>query len=104
MNRELLATALLMSLVVSGCATVPSEGTSRGQNGARDANHVAAAEILPSSSDPAASFKVPAAANLTAQIRPIAHQEEVARPHEHAETIIPPVAAAEENAALALGS
>jgi cobalt-zinc-cadmium efflux system outer membrane protein len=45
---------------------------------------------------------VPVAANLTAQIRFIAHQEEVALPHEHAETIIPPVAAAEGHAAVAL--
>jgi cobalt-zinc-cadmium efflux system outer membrane protein len=101
-NREFLATALFMSLIVSGCATVPSGGTSRVQNGARDANHVAASENLPGSSDPAASFPVQARANPTAQTRLIAHQEEVPGPHEHAESIIPPVAAAEEHAALAL--
>jgi cobalt-zinc-cadmium efflux system outer membrane protein len=100
-KQGLSATALLILLIGGGCALGPPRGTARAENRAHRANQVAAARKLPRSADPAALAKV-AATSLPAQARLIAHEEEVPLPHEHAESMLPPISTAQEHKALAL--
>lgn len=98
MNRVLLTIALLTSLLVSGCA----HESSRRQTRTSVVTPVPVAETQSSSSDSAELVNVSTRTNPTAQTRLVAHQEEVAEPHEHADSNLPPATTAEEHAELAL--
>lgn len=102
MNQKLFATAVLILLIVSGCASAPPSGASRVESRVVGENQVAASGKLQPSSGPAALAKVPASDNQPAETRLIAHEEEVPLPHEHPETALSPVVAAHKHEVLAL--
>ncbi len=101
MIREFSAVALYTSLIVSGCATVPSGGTTGMQNGVHEAKHEAA-KSMSSSSNPVAIAAPPTTANPVTQTRFVAYQKEAPQSHTHAEPMIPPIVALEEHSALTL--
>ena len=97
-NQVLLTTALLTSLFVSGCALE----SSRRQTRTHIPPSVPVAERQRESSHSAVLANAPDTARPSPQTRLVAHQDEVAQPPEHPDSILSPVATAEEHAALTL--
>lgn len=104
MNRELFATAILISLFVSGCTTAHSRGISRSQHGAHHPTRLAVVEKVPHSPNSSVEVASPTAATPAPQTQLVAHQEEVPTPHVHPEPTIPPPMATQEAVALTLES
>ncbi len=100
MHRKLVTTVLLSAFVFSGCATARSRGSLRAQRETSDATRRTVK--APSSPDFTHESVSRIAAPPAAQTQLVAHQEEVPRPHAHAEPMIPPVVTAVERPALTL--
>lgn len=93
-RRGMIAAALLMSIVVSGCATAP--------HGRHDVPRSAAAVGERNSADSANDTTNRIDPTPAGQTQVVAHQEEVPLPHEQLDSTPPPVVAAEEYTALTL--
>ncbi len=102
MHREFSAAALLMSLIVSGCATVSSGSSTSIQNRASDADHFTATKNQSRSFNRRLSVVLPAETHPKTPTRLVAYQEEIRQSDEHTQPIIAPVVAADEQASLAL--
>ena len=100
MNPKLVTTVLLLAIACSGCATSPVRSTSCADCGTIGATRrPVKAPNSPDSNQESVSrtTEIP-----TARAQVIGHQEEVPRPHAHAEPTSPPVVRTDEQAALTL--
>lgn len=97
-NLKLVTTALLSAFVFNGCATAPF----RGILSAKRETPAATRQVVEAKNPPDSTSVSRTAATPATQTQLVAHQEEIPRPHAHAEPVIPSVVTAEERPALTL--
>lgn len=100
LNRKLVTTALLSAFAFSGCAKAPFRGILTAKRQAPTATR----QVVKATYPPGSTYESVSrmAATLETQTQLVAYQEEVPRPHAHAEPMIQPVVTAEERPALSL--
>lgn len=102
MNRKLIESALLLSLIVSGCATGRSRGKANPPHERMSAIHPAAVENASGTNHRATCATISVATIPSAQNQLVAHQEEVPTPHVHADSMPLPIVAEDRYPQLAL--